>query len=1300
MNTHIAKNLRQVLIFTLFFSTCGQAALLNLENSPLFLDSIDKANLMLVIDDSGSMDWEVSIPDTTDGVLWWDVTAAAFVGANQLGQINQHLSGFDFLDGPHFYLFPNGTIVADGIDRRWYDDVLALPGKSLAIPPFIQYAFTRTAEINTAYYNHNVTYKPWSSSPFYAGASEYSAMDPANALSDPDTGDAGDTNSAKFDLTQNVESFAANHVFGVYTGMTLPAGTRYYDGSSWVTAVTDVVQSGDTTMGISYFPATYYTVVASGSYSMGGTQDCAAPSPSQYVIFRSAPSTFSSAVADALAHDGRCLKKIEIKPATTTYPSNGDRTDCLNASSCTYAEEIQNFANWFSYHRKRYLSLRAAMGQAFIEISGVRAGLFTINDVADGSQGDLTMLDLDVSADNLNLFDSIYGIDAGGGTPNREGLDFAGQQLMRTDANAPVQGSCQKNFALQFTDGYSAITTTSGAGNADGSAGAPYADSYSNTLADIAYKYYSTSLRTDTGFVSGKVSIPKACQNSPQPPELDCNADLHMNTYGIVLGGIGQDIFGVNDGGIIRTTVADAHTNPPTWQDVNAIRNATQIDDLYHATVNGRGEMYRASSPQELTSSLKQALVDINNQKGSASKVSFNSSALSSGSLIFAAGFNAEKWSGDVKAFALDEDTGSLSTLPVWSAADDWLDKASGGLSHTARTILTHNGTQGIGFKWANYASFSVALKADLNAASGGTAQEVINFIRGDRSKENSGFRMRDSALGDFVNSSLVYVGKPPLKWPDSTLFTASSGSSAQYSDYRLNLIKNPRKEMVYVGGNDGMLHGFVASSGDADSGKELLAYIPSSVFSSNANAGLHYLTEPDYQHRFFVDLSPTVSDVILNNKWSTILIGGERSAGRSLFALDVTNPSVFGDDSTKAANTVLWEFIDQDLGYTYSKPTIVKLNNGKWGAIVGNGYNNTGSGEAKLFIIELEPSGAWSENSNFYKLNTGVGSLATPNGLATPAVVDLDGNGTADRVYAGDLYGNLWAFDISNATPASWDSVYQNPVNTPVPLFKAQDGSSPAADQPITTQPIAVLHPTIPTDPGNNLPNVMLFFGTGQYLQGADIYNTDSQTFYGVWDRGVGELTRSGLQVQTLIDDTNTDVAGNKLRLLSENAVDYDPVVATDLQYGWYFDLPSSGERSVVSAYVRGDLVFYNTWIPNTAACSSGGSGYLMSVSQETGGEPSEPAFNITAEADAKVNVSDKVSYAGQDHAPAGKEFTHGMPSSGFLGNYRFTGGTQLEVGVTGAGGECPNGVCKDLLAPLDNMKTGRLSWQELGRD
>ncbi len=1294
MNKQIVMKLSTLLLFSMLLPSLGSAALLNLETTPLFLDSSEKANLMLVMDDSGSMDFEISIANTTDGVLWWDEDDSAFVGADQLGQINQHLSGWDWDDGPHFYLFPNGTIAAEGADRRWYEDDTDW---ARAIPPFIQYAFARTAEINSAYYNHNVTYEPWTRSQY--GGTSYSNMDPVNALSDPDTGDVGDTNSATFDLTQNRESFAVDHTFGVYSGMVVPSGTRYYDGAAWVTASADFTQAANTKLGVSYYPATYYTLVSSGNYSMGGSHNCTSPNANHYVTFRTLPSTFSSSTADALAPDGRCLKKIEIKPATSSYPHDGGRTDCVLSSACSYSEEIQNFANWFSYHRKRYLSLRAAMGKTFKNLGGVYATLFTINNVNDGSQGDVTMLDLDVGVDNLTLFDQIYSIDAGGGTPNRQGLDFAGQQLMRTDANAPVQNSCQKNFALQFTDGYSEITTASGAGNADGSAGSPYSDSYSDTLADIAYKYYSTPLRTGTGFSLGQIDAPSGCSDPTLMPWLDCNQDLHMNTYGVVLGGVGKDIFGVSDGGVIRTTVADAYANSPTWPDVNSARNATQIDDLYHATVNGRGEMFRASSPQELTSSLEQALSSIKELSGSASKVSFNSSALSAGSLVYAASFDAERWSGDVKAYGLDATTGDLSASPAWSVSADWLDKTSGGLLHSARTILTHNGTQGVGFKWSNWAKLSAIQQADLSSASSGTAQEVLDYIRGDRSQEAAnGFRIRDSVLGDFVYSNLVYVGNPPLKWPDSSLFSASTGP-AHYSDYRLALMNNPRKEMIYIGANDGMLHGFVASSGDTDSGKELLAYIPNSLFSTNANAGLHYLAESDYAHRFYVDLAPTVSDVILNNKWSTILVGGERSGGRSMFALNVTDPSAFGDDDSKAANTVLWEFTDADLGYTYSKPTIVKLNNGKWGAVFGNGYNNTGSGEAALFIVELEPSGAWSENSNYYKLNTGIGSTTNPNGLATPAAVDLDGNGTADRVYAGDLRGNMWAFDISNASTTSWKSVYENPANTAVPLFKAQHGSSPTVDQPITAQPIAVLHPTIATDPANNAPNVMLFFGTGQYLETSDIINAGgTQSFYGIWDRGTAELTRVALQEQTVIDDSNTDLAGNTLRLLSENAVDYSPAVATDQQYGWYFDLPATGERSVLPAFVRGDLVFYNTWIPSTPPCTAGGSGFLMSVSQETGGEPSDAAFNISG--DGVVDGSDKVSFGGDAHAPAGKAFNHGLPTgSGFLDDYRFTGGTQLEIGTT-VNTECPNGICKDKLAPLSSIKTGRLSWQELGRD
>ncbi|MCH9697290.1 MAG: hypothetical protein K0U68_04225 [Gammaproteobacteria bacterium] len=1279
-------------LISLVLSFGSNSALLDLQDSPLFLDSSEKANLMLVMDDSGSMDFEISIADTTDGVLWWSEDDSSFVGADQAGQINRHESGWEWEDGPHFYLFPNGTIEDNGADRRWYpDDTDAT--LSRAVPPFIQFAFVRTPEINTSYYNNNVTYEPWFSSQY--GGTSYSDMDPLNALFDPDT---DDTNTASINLTQNMESNAANFVFGVYDGMTIPAGTRYHNGTDWVTSGSDTVQDDDEMMAISYFPATYFRIVNTGSYSQGGSHNCASPDPAQFVTFSSTPSGFSSAEVDALTPDGRCLKQVEIKPSTTSYPNNGNRTDCVSPGTCSYAEEIQNFANWFSYHRKRYLALRFAMGKTFENLAGVNAGLFTINDVSDGTQGDLTMLDLDTPTDNLTLFDLIYGIDAGGGTPNRLGLDFAGQQLMRMDTDAPIKNSCQKNFALQFTDGYSEISTDSGAGNADGSAGAPFADSFSDTLADIAYKYYSTPLRTGAGFTAGQIDVPSACSESSPPAGLDCNTDLHMNTYGIVLGGIGKDVYGVNDGGTIRHTVADAHSHPPTWPDVNTNRNATQIDDLYHATVNGRGEMFRATTPQELTASLKQALESIKNQAGSLSRVSFNSSALSSGSLLYSAAFDSDRWSGDIKAFALDVNNGDLNATPAWSASQNWLDKTSGGLLPDSRVILTHNGAKGIGFKWGNWSKFSTAQQADLNATLNGTAQEALEFIRGDRTKEGAGgFRTRASALGDIINSNLVYVGNPPLKWPDSSLFTAGSGPSL-YSDYRLSLINNPRKEMVYVGANDGMLHGFVASSGDIDSGKEILAFIPHSLFSSNTTQGLHYLTSNNYKHKFYVDLSPTVSDVILNNQWSTILIGAERSGGRSLFALDVTNPALFGDDDTSADNTVLWEFTDADLGYTFSKPTIVKLNNGKWGAVFGNGYNDTGSGQATLFIVELEPGGSWNLNSNYYKLTTGVGSTTTPNGLATPAVVDLDGNGTADRAYAGDLRGNLWAFDISDASTTNWKSVYENPVSVPVPLFRARHGAAPGVEQPITMQPAAVLHPTITTDPLVNAPNVMLFFGTGQYLETSDLNNASTQTFYGVWDRGTGELGRPNLQVQTLLDDTNTDASGNVLRLLSDNAVNYAPALPEDLQYGWYFDLPVSGERSIITPYVRGDLVFYNTWVPSTPPCTSGGTGFLMSVSQETGGAPAESAFNITA--DLVVDGNDKIAHSGLNIAPSGKSFNHGLPGgSGFIDDFRFTVGTELEIGTTTVA-DCPNGICKDILAPLSSLKTGRLSWQELGRD
>jgi len=122
-----------------------------------------------------------------------------------------------------------------------------------------------------------------------------------------------------------------------------------------------------------------------------------------------------------------------------------------------------------------------------------------------------------------------------------------------------------------------------------------------------------------------------------------------------------------------------------------------------------------------------------------------------------------------------------------------------------------------------------------------------------------------------------------------------------------------------------------------------------------------------------------------------------------------------------------MWEFTsadDPDLGHTFSRPSIVPLagsgNSIRWGVVVGNGYNDLGSGEAKLFILFLEEGldGIWSAGSDYIEISTGAGTTSNRNGLSTPAVIDTDGDGLADRAYAGDLQGNMWAHRAQQRDP------------------------------------------------------------------------------------------------------------------------------------------------------------------------------------------------------------------------------------------------------------------------------------------
>ncbi|MFV2032554.1 MAG: pilus assembly protein [Gammaproteobacteria bacterium] len=913
--------------------------------------------------------------------------------------------------------------------------------------------------------------------------------------------------------------------------------------------------------------------------------------------------------------------------------------------------EMQNFANWFVYYRSRVNATKAAIGRVINNTDASRMGFSGFN---MGLQKGLeTMTDTNLKRLLLTTF---YGVVIPAkGTPARNSLKATGQMYQSTTSGAILSalngGECQQNFNILMSDGFWNGSSPS-VGNADNSTdnigfdgdqtesndGGNYEDSYSNTLADVAMTYYETDLSP----LANKV---------PTQAGVDENDQQHMVTYTIS--------FGLN-GTLLAT--ADPLAMGFSWPNPT-IGDSEKVDDLRHAAYNGRGKYLSAQNPAQLEASLNTAISDIAQRTATAAAVAVNSAKLSTESVVYLGQFNTNRWQGSLFAFPIiDQSTGALATTAKWEAGSV-LDLRD--ISVNPRTIITYDKSasvsDGVPFQWA---SLSTSMQADLTTSpSGGidltaVGQARLDYIRGDRLNEGTGyaFRQRASLLGDLVNSGPVFVGTPNMAWPDSAPFP--TGSDA-YSTFKTGSLAN-RQKIVYIGANDGMLHAF-----DDNTGEEVFAYVPGMAYSQTVNKGLHYLTDPNYLHQYYVDLTPTLSDIFIpgtvGGNWTTVLLGGMRAGGRGYFALDVTNPTKFSE--ANAADMVLWEFTsddDADLGFTYSRPTIALTNAGTWVAIFGNGYNDTGSGEAQLFIVDIAKGidGTWSVG-DYKKISTGVGVAANPNGLATPALADLDGNGTVDRAYAGDLQGNMWVFDLSGTTESSWKVAYKS-GSTPQPLFTTQN------NEPITAKPVLASHPTQPDSSSpSNAPNIMVYFGTGQYLVDADKSSTNNQSYYGVWDKGDSALASTDL-IQQTFDSNFTS------RVLTRNSVDYS------IDYGWYFDFPLSGERSVTNSIARADTVFFNSFVPEDDPCSAGGFGFKFAVDMNTGGSPLKPV--IDSNNDGIIDGNDYLTNSGGSQSTLAAIRQEGfLPEPVFIEDLSFTAEVATKIKA------------------LQNVPTGRFSWQEL---
>jgi type IV pilus assembly protein PilY1 len=624
---------------------------------------------------------------------------------------------------------------------------------------------------------------------------------------------------------------------------------------------------------------------------------------------------------------------------------------------------------------------------------------------------------------------------------------------------------------------------------------------------------------------------------------------------------------------------------------------------------------FLGNSAASIQSAFQTIVGDVLSKTSAAAAVALNSGSWSEGSRVYQAKFNSTDWSGSLAAYPVSTATGTIGTTAVWDVAT----QLRGQNWNTQRNIVTYKpsaalGSRGVPFRWpANPATptaseMDAAQSAEIDRDASGTTDANgaarLAWLRGDPSREQRNcatppcaapqFRNRAvTPLGDIINSAPYYVAAPAFGYFDDFEVQPYSTFVSTYRN---------RTPVIYVGANDGMLHAISAATGN-----ELFAYVPAALYG-----GLSQLSSPSYGHRYFADGSPTVGDVFYDNAWHTLLVAGMRSGAKGVYALDVTNPANFAEGN--AGSIVRWEFQDPDLGYVFSQPLIVKTNNGRWSVIVSGGYDvGNASGRAMLFVLDAQ-TGALVR-----KFDTLAGTALSPNGLSSPAAIDGNGDGIVDLVYAGDLNGNLWKFDLTSGTTTDWAL-----GNGAAALFSTPGG------QPITSRPDVTRFPR---------GGFLVGFGTGRYLAVGDQTDTSAQSIYAILDPNNGIASTAvltDLQQQTIV---GTGTRSSVVYRLSTHAVgpsDDTPVTGDNViartayltgKKGWYLNLPGSGERVVADARFRGGRLIFTSIIPDASApCAFGGTGWLLEFDAITGNRLDTATFDTDDNFD--LNAADYVTF------------------------------------------------------------------------
>lgn len=1025
---------------------------------------------------------------------------------------------------------------------------------------------------NTLYYDPSTNYLPWRTSSQDLSV-RLTAADFKNAASSFTS-----TTSSKIDLRGSSESYfyipkvanpgtdASNYdkyrigtssasgtgASGSYSGGAVqklvtsngPSGVLSASKNRYSTCTAIATGSGESiTITISGNKNADLYVYSSSNCSSGLLDSSTGNGSSKNVTISSPPAT----VYLAIYGDGSAVSNINWSTSLVGW-QNAIPTGSTGTTRTLQQDELQNFANWYQYHRSRNKMAKAGASEAFGRLgTNYRVGFDTIwNRNSSGNtintSGSAPAYPIPY-ATNGGLFsgtnrDTFYsrlqGTGANNSTPLKGALQRAARYFKTDDPwktnSTGALLTCRQNYAILTTDGYwndnsgyTAVGNADKSTNSDVDGNHPqYPDSYTDTLADVAYEYWRTDLKTGTSWPNNVLT------SSGDPADWQ-----HMVTFGVSIG--------------LQGNLDQSSPPPSPWnQDpTTGGESAKRIDDLWHAALNGRGKFVVANNSDKFATALINALSTIDSRSASGSNIASSSTKTDTSTITFVAGFTSGTWIGDMIASPFNSALSGVSDTPDWILSQTFA-TGQANANFKNRTILTMKGGTATLFT-----SGAVNNPSDFAARSGqadeATAANNIAYLRGDQSKEigqtGGTLRKRTYPIGDIVDSSPAYV--------EDT-------------------------KTVFIGANDGMLHAIDADSTDTTNrGKVLFSYVPKGIdFTAMAS-----LSATAYDHRYFVDGQIDVTSQADQGNGKNILVGALGRGGRGVFALDVTTPTDMKTSKVLWDNTTQDSSTEKDMGYVLGRVLIRNGNGGKTYAFVPNGIDSP-NGSATLFVYELNTSGGIASTTKL------IADSGSGNGLMSLGMADLNGDGKVDTVYGGDLKGNVWRWDFTGNTPPA----------SAVKLFQAKDSSSNV--QPITGG-LGVGR--------DSSGNIFVGFGTGRFISSSDmpgVATQTTQTLYGIKDTVSLISGRTDLQQRT-IPYSGTTASGAPARGFENYSV--LPVA----KKGWYIDLPVP-ERTISAPTIYGTAMYLSTVVPPTGSdCNSSvGSGFLNAIDLYTGTSPESGSY------------------------------------------------------------------------------------------